>query len=279
MRERRATGGAALLVALVAGHGCQVPPAANDPVILALGEREVRRSEFDAHVRRLESQGGLALGDDVRRAVLETFIDQRLLALEARRRGLVPSDASEADESAGVQQLLAAAVLSTIAISEEDIVAEYDRDRDAHARPEIRSVRQILVETLNEARDIRRRLQRDPKSFDLLARSHSRAPEAAAGGLMGRFARGELPPRLEQVVFALPVGRHSTIVETAFGFHVLRVDSIEPAGERSLEESRDEIQRRLFRRASDRKVREFVGALKAQAKVNHEAATRPVLDR
>ena len=56
------------------------------------------------------------------------------------------------------------------------------------------TLRQILVPTETEARDVRRRLQKDPKSFEALARARSKAPEAAAGGLMGTFSRGQLPP-------------------------------------------------------------------------------------
>ena len=134
------------------------------------------------------------------------------------------------------------------------------------------TIRQILVPTSNEARDVRRRLGRDGQSFAVLAQTISRAPEASAGGLMGTFARGQLPSELERAAFALGPGQTSDVVQTPLGYHVLRLDSREAPRQASLEESRAEIRTRLGEARSDRKVREFVTGLMARANVNHEAA-------
>jgi parvulin-like peptidyl-prolyl isomerase len=69
--------------------------------------------------------------------------------------------------------------------------------------PESVTLRQILVATLNEARDVKRRLGRDAREFDTLARSLSKGPEAAMGGYIGSFERGQLPAELEAAAFAL----------------------------------------------------------------------------
>ena len=85
-------------------------------------------------------------------------------------------------------------------------------------RPETVAVHQILVPTLNEARDIERRLRKDPRSFELLARTRSRGPEASSGGDMGVFARGPAPRRSwRQAAFALTPGTTSPIVATQPG--------------------------------------------------------------
>ncbi|PYQ00182.1 MAG: hypothetical protein DMF82_22795, partial [Acidobacteria bacterium] len=143
---------------------------------------------------------------------------------------------------------------------------------DEFRSPETVSLRQILVPTMNEARDVRRRLLKDPRSFPALAQTLSRAPEASAGGLMGSFTRGQLPPELDKAAFALAPGQISDPVQTAFGFHVLRLDSKQPSREPSLEESREEIRSRLRRQKVDHRVQQFVAGLMARAKVNHEAA-------
>jgi parvulin-like peptidyl-prolyl isomerase len=134
------------------------------------------------------------------------------------------------------------------------------------------TVRQILVPTSNEARDVRRRLRRDGKSFAVLAQTMSRAPEASAGGLMGTFARGQLPRELEAAAFGLAAGQTSDVVHTPLGYHVLRVEARQPARQTPLGEARAAIRARLLESKSDRKVREYVAGLMARAKVNHEAA-------
>lgn len=262
-----------LAVATAASCG-EARPA--DPPLLMLGDQVVRRSEFEAHLRRLESRGGEPLDPAVRAALLEPFIEERLLVLEARARGRLSATASEDDEQAAVKKLLEDEALSKVVASDGDVADYYAAHAEEFALPERRSVRQILVGTENEARDIRRRLQRDARSFDLLARSRSRGPEASRGGVMGTFAQGELPHELEAVVFALQPGEVSQVVQTPLGYHVLRVDAREPARSRSLDECRTEIRNRLLQRRSDASVRQFVRALMARAKVNHDAATAPV---
>jgi parvulin-like peptidyl-prolyl isomerase len=125
--------------------------------------------------------------------------------------------------------------------------------------------RQILVETLNEARDLKRRLYRDSRSFETLAGTRSKGPEAAVGGYMGTFERGQLPEALEEVAFRLTPGRTSQPVQTSLGYHVLRVDSRQPARELPLEEARGWIRERLTRERADAAARAFVAGLLSRA--------------
>jgi peptidyl-prolyl cis-trans isomerase C len=208
----------------------------------------------------------------VRRALLEPFLEEHVLVLEARRRGLLKAGASQDEESTAVQNLLGDQVLSKVTVSEDEIAAYYNAHASDFRTPETVVVRQILVTTQAEALGIRRRLLRDPRSFESLAQSRSRSPEASAGGMMGAFSRGQLPAELEQAVFPLPVAGLSDVVATPMGFHVLRVDAREPAKDRSLEECHDAIRSILVRQHSDLATRQYVRDLLARAKVNHEAA-------
>jgi len=246
-----------------------------DPVVLSLGDQVVRRTGFEQHLKALEREG--PLNASVRRALFDAFVEERLLVLEARRRGLLRPEAGADKEGAAVQRLLAEAAPAA-PVAEPEIAAYYEEHRAALAALEKVTLHQILVPTENEARDVLRRLQKDPKSFEVMARSMSRAPEASTGGLMGTFARKQLPAELETAAFALPAGSHSEPIQTALGYHVLRVDSREPARARGLDECREEIRTLLQRQNSDRAVRSFIQELLVRAKVNHEAvevADRP----
>lgn len=59
--------------------------------------------------------------------------------------------------------------------------------------------------------------------FDALVRANSEEPNAAeTGGIIGAFRRGEMVPPFEEAAFKLKVGELSGVVETVFGFHVLK---------------------------------------------------------
>ena len=92
---------------------------------------------------------------------------------------------------------------------------------------------------------------------------------------MGRFARGQLPADLEGAAFALHEGGTSDVLHTTLGYHILRVDSRTEARRATLDESEGRIRAILLRESSDQKVRQFVSALMARAKVNHAAAMLP----
>jgi hypothetical protein len=266
MRARKAA-----LLAVLALAGCR--KAVQDPPILSLGDQTIRRSEFDKHLKALESQGAV-VAPEARGALLESFLEERVLVLEARSRGLVSPNTSDLDEQRAVQRMLTDDVLSKVTVLDDEIAAYYKtHSQDFHV-PERVALRQILVATEGEALEIQRHLQRDPTSFAALARAQSKSPEGPSGGVMGVFSRGELPAELETPAFALsPTG--TDIVKTSLGYHVLKVDSHQAARDLSLEDARSGIRETLSREKSDQSVHDLVRELMARAKVNHEAATQP----
>ncbi len=245
-----------------------------DPVILALEDQHVRRSDFERHLATVEARGLGPLAPAARQGLLDTYLEEQVLLMEARRRDLLGPDAPAEEAPRAVARLLAEAI-APAAVPEAEIEAYYEAHTEDFHVPETVTVRQILVETLNEARDLKRRLYRDSRSFETLAGTRSKGPEAAVGGYMGTFERGQLPEELEEVAFRLAPGRTSQPVQTSLGYHVLRVDSRQPARELPLEEARGWIRERLTRERADAAARAFVAGLLSRAKVNHEAAFRP----
>lgn len=244
-----------------------------DPVILSLEGVSVRRSEFLRYVAALEAREEGPLEPQARAGLLEAFLEERALVIEARARGMVAAGASAEEERRGVARLVAESARPA-EVSEAEIREYYGRHEQELARPVRVSLRQILVGTLNEARDVKRRLAKSPRAFDAIARGESRGPEAATGGDMGSFEPGQLPPELEAAAFALPEGGTSEPVQSPLGYHVLRVDSRQEAHAVSFEEARDEIRLRLARDRRAEAERAFVAGVMARSRVNHAAALR-----
>ena len=263
----------ALWLVLATAAGLQAGCEGRDPVILKLDGTEVRRSEFTKYLASVEARGEAPLEEAARAGLLDSFLEDRALVIEASAHGLVAPGAPADEERRAVARLLAAEVKPP-APTEAEVRAYYGQHENELGRPERVALRQILVATLNEARDVKRKLAQDPKEFDKLARSLSKGPEAEAGGFMGVFERGQLPAELEPPAFSLPEGGTSEPVESPLGYHVLRVDSRQAATTPSFEEASDEIRDRLARERRAAAERAYVAGVMARSKVNHAAALR-----
>ena len=82
------------------------------------------------------------------------------------------------------------------------------------------------------------------EDFATLARESSDDPSSRGeGGLLPWFGRGEMVPPFEQAAQALKPGETSGVVETPFGFHVLRLEDKRPSSTVAFEEARPQIER------------------------------------
>ena len=76
-------------------------------------------------------------------------------------------------------------------------------------------------EAQSQIADIAQQLQ-SGGDFEALARAHSDCGSAQAGGDLGGFGRGQMVKPFEDAAFGLNVGDTSDVVETPFGFHLIR---------------------------------------------------------
>lgn len=136
-----------------------------------------------------------------------------------------------------VQQFLSVRLRSRARpmIDERDIQAFFSEQRATLGqRPSTVSFRQVVVsprpspearqEALNRAQEVITEL-RTGADFAVLARRFSDDPGSREhGGDLGWFGTGRMVPEFERVAFSLRPGQTSGIVETEFGFHIIRVD-------------------------------------------------------
>jgi parvulin-like peptidyl-prolyl isomerase len=113
--------------------------------------------------------------------------------------------------------------------------------------PERVQVSQILLPTEFKAVEVWERARlTDENGFRALAKSESIGPEAAEGGVMGLFQKGQLPSEMEEAVFAMREGEVSPIVESSYGFHIFRLDKRFEAEKISFEDAAPAIRRKLL---------------------------------
>ncbi len=159
-----------------------------------------------------------------------------------------------------------------LTLSEEELRMRYEAAQQRYLTPEAREASHILIVADDErnreqaealAAEIRQRLIAG-EDFAELAETYSDDPGSSAdGGNLGLVEPDQMVEPFEQALFGLEaVGDLSEIVETQFGFHVIRLDGIRPPQGMSFDEARDEIlseyvqfeSERLFIEQSERLV-------------------------
>ena len=116
-------------------------------------------------------------------------------------------------------------------------------------------------------------------NFADLAAAHSDCPSSAQGGSLGYFGRGQMVPQFEEVAFSLATNEVSGVVETQFGYHVIKVTGKKAASKAPLEEVSDRIKEHLSGEQKGELFDKFVEELKGKAKVfiNKSVAVPPAI--
>ncbi|MFZ5541764.1 MAG: SurA N-terminal domain-containing protein [Pseudomonadota bacterium] len=160
-------------------------------------------------------------------------------------------------------------VASQIAAPETELRAYYEQNKSAYGQPEERRASHILLTAgeggtaadkagaRKKAEELLAQLRRNPGDFAKLAREFSKDPGSAAkGGDLGFFGRNMMVKAFEDAAFKLKPGEISDIVETDFGFHIIRVDEVKPATYRPFEVVRADIEREYRRQQAQKKFAE-----------------------
>ncbi len=173
-------------------------------------------------------------------------------------------------------------------ITDEEIAKHYEENKGRFATQEGVTASHILLKTDpagdDEAKAAKRAeieklraqlIEAKGEGFAELAKEHSDCPSSARGGDLGNFGRGQMVPEFEKAAFSQAPGEIGEVVETQFGFHIVKVTGKTEAGQRSLEEVREEVVAQLEGPRQQAVVRDYIADLEGVAKITRSAALAP----
>jgi len=164
----------------------------------------------------------------------------------------------QAPEEATIQYVVLDmdAVKKDITLNEPDLRTYYEQNKDRMGKPEERRASHILItvpegasadqrqQAKAKAEDLLKQVLAKPDSFAELARKNSQDPGSAEkGGDLDFVARGAMVKPFEDAMFSLKKGEiDPKVVETEFGYHIIRLDDIKPGSVPTFEEARARIE-------------------------------------
>jgi parvulin-like peptidyl-prolyl isomerase len=262
------------------GSGGPIPAGRRDEMVRGLIDQLVSFHVLsqEAHARKMEASDAevvTRIGQFKSAYPNEQAFQQALVA-----QGLT-LDHLQKQTHMGLQvsKMIDAEVNSKVAVQEGEVEAFYKQNTDRFKQGETVHASHILFgvpkgadaaqkeQARARAQQVLKQL-RSAGDFAKLARENSQDPASGAkGGDLGFFPKGQMEPTFEKTAFALQPGSTSGLVETPFGFHIIRVLERRPPRTAPLEEVGGQIKEFLTGQQRQAKVSAFLDQAKAKRKI------------
>lgn len=259
-----------------AHHPHTAPAAPFAPPVVRLDGEEITAAEIAAEMQHHPADSAASAWHQA----AEALVLRRLLLAEAARRGIEAApEGDETPEEAQVRRLLDDAL--TVPDADEATCRRwYEANRVRFRTPPAWHAAHLLI-AADPAEPAARAAARaraeaalaevraDPERLAEFARALSDCPSREQGGDLGLVTPGSTVPEFEAALRATPAGEvHPEVVETRYGFHVLRVLAREEGGRTvPFEQVRERIAGWLREAAWRRAAHQFMALLASRARV------------
>ena len=154
---------------------------------------------------------------------------------------------------------------SQVSITDDELLEYYNENQGSFLEPEQVHARHILVETVEEANNLLLQLKEGIIDFAEMAKEKSIGPSAPNGGDLGFFARGQMVKEFEDAAFSLETGEISGVVQTQFGFHIIKCEEKKEEYSPTFEEAKENIINILKYQRENEVVSTFISKLREEA--------------
>lgn len=254
----------AFAVALLGAPGMQA--FAQDKVVATIDGKPITEGDLAVAESEIGSDMGTMPGPQKRTSLLEFLIDNQLFAEAGEKAKLDQGPDFETRlaylKRRALRELYFEKVIKG-SVSDADARKIYD-DQVKLLKPEEEvSARHILVETEEQAKELKAKLDKGA-DFAQLAKENSKDPGSKDdGGNLGYFGHGQMVPQFEEVVFKLKKGEVSDPVKTQFGWHLVKLEDSRTKQPPAFEIVKDRIAQSLLLQKAQKTATE----LRANAKI------------
>lgn len=174
-----------------------------------------------------------------------------------------------------VRKMLEQAISNAVTVSDAEVQQFYEENVEQFHQPELATARHLLV-AVREGQDKEAQREKALKlrerilageDFATVVREASDDPGSRDTGGLYTFPRGQMVPEFEEAAFTQPIGEVGDLVETMFGYHIIKVEKREAARDIPLEEVRTNVIEFLRGRKAPNAVQNYVDQLRQKAQI------------
>lgn len=198
--------------------------------------------------------------------LLDRMIEQKLMVNEAVSLGMdkdpkMLQNLEEIKKNVLLQELYQIEIVKKSQPSDSDVKKYYDKlGKEAKAS-------HILVKTEEEAKEIAKALKAGGKFAELAGTKSVDRGSAQNGGALGWFGWGKMVDEFQSAVFSMKPGQISKPIKTAFGYHIIMLDSLRDVPQRPFEEMKEDIKKQLSYTQPRVMANKYISKLKDGAKI------------
>ena len=259
--------------------GSRVPPEQMADALPRIRERVIEELVMRQVMLAEVAKAGISLSDSEFEQV-KTEMAGELPEGKTLADYLVENGTTEAEmrEQMAVRKMIVAKAESIAKPTDEEIQAFFNENKDGFNQGETVTASHILIKFEPNDDDAAKAAKRarieglrkqllEGADFAELAKANSDCPSASSGGDLGSFGRGQMVPAFEDAAFSQPVGSLGEIVETQFGYHLIKVAEHNTAKTPEFNEVKTRISDILYSQKQQDAVKEYVDGLRAAANV------------
>lgn len=251
--------------------------AEEDVLLAKIGDKKIMMSDLKRMISYYdaEKQKILEQQPQFKATILQRIVQGMVLSKIAKDNGFdkrpdIKEQIELMTNDLLASQYLLKEVVGKINVTEDDINLYYKAHQEEFRTPEMVRARHILIKVdksasnddkakaRSKAEDILKKIKAG-EDFAKLASEFSEDPGSKNnGGDLGFFPKGRMVPDFEKVAFSLKPGEVSDVVETPFGFHIIKVEEKKESIQEPLERVKDKVKEKVFADFRKAKVDEFV---------------------
>ena len=220
-------------------------------------------------------------GEEIDQTVRQTreSLGEESFQAELARRSMSESDLrSLVKQNIMVQKLIQDLIMTRVDVTETEIQQFYQEHQAEMKKPERVEASHILVksnpsDSAEQKAAARRKIEeaerraKSGEDFAVLAKEFSDDGTAVNGGKLGNIQRGQTVPSFEDAAFRLNAGEVSEVVESPYGYHVIKVTGHTDPTIATLDEAHDTIAQYLKQKKAQDAIEQMVDTLRAEAKI------------
>jgi peptidyl-prolyl cis-trans isomerase C len=260
-------------------------------VLAKVGAKEVTKSDIQAYAGLYPEQQQALIKADPRmeEVLLRNLVSIMVVSDVAKRKGLEKNPAIKKQIEIMKNEYLARMyvqkeVIGKINLTDKDYEAYYNTHKKEFENPEMVRARHILVAVKPNATEDEKKAAKKKadelldkakkgEDFAKLASENSDDPGSKAkGGDLGFFTTGSMVGKFEQAAFGLKPGEMSDVVETEFGYHIIKCEERKAAEQQPYEAVKEQVKAKASQAIQQERLNAFLEKSMKDAKVTYYGA-------